>query len=283
MAGDSLVTAAGPVPDSHRLPDSPPKGHLAGSANCEASLLRLIEGDHMGIKVFEFLRRKQGSTAEQFQHDWRGIQGPLLANDPDLRRHVKRYELNHRLAEDSGRERTDVEVQDEGWDGVAVLWLDSVDEMRALSSEPAMAAIRDRAPEFRADERLIVVTEDPDAIVTTARRDEAEAKLICILRRNDALDLDAFHDRWLKEHGGFYQNIPGLRDPLLGYDQNHGLRDPNAAFDGVTEQWFASLDTFVESLKDPAVTSTVNPDIATLLDLTNIHFVMTGRPTVLIE
>jgi hypothetical protein len=237
----------------------------------------------MGIKLFEFLRRKAGTTREQFHADWRDVHGPMLANEPDLRRHVKRYELNHRLDSDSGRARTDAEVRDDGWDGVAVLWFDSIDELRALSGEPAMAAIRERAPRLHEDERLIVVTEDPEVIVSTPRREEAGAKMLCILRRNAALDLDTFHDHWLKHHGGLFQNVPELRAPLLGYDQNHGLRDRDSAFDGVTEQWFESLDTFVASLSAPAVANAVNPDVAFMLDPASIHFVMTGRPTVLIE
>ena len=145
-----------------------------------------------------------------------------------------------------------------------------------------MAAIRERAPSLHESERLIVVTEDPNVIVDTGRRDDAGAKMLCILHRNAGLDLDTFHKHWLENHGGLFQNIPGLREPLLGYDQNHGLRDPDAQFDGVTEQWFESLDTFVDSLSDPAVAEQVNPDVAYLLDPASIHFVMAGKPTVVI-
>jgi uncharacterized protein (TIGR02118 family) len=236
----------------------------------------------MGIKVFEFLRRKQGTTPQQFQTEWTDVYGPMLADRPDLRRHIQRYEFNGRLLSDTDRERSAAEVRDDGWDAVAVLWFDSVEEMRALSSEPAMAPIRDRALEFRAEERLIVLTEEPEIIVADARRDEAGAKMLCILHRNAALDLDTFHEHWLHHHGGLFQNIPGLREPLLGYEQNHGLRDPDAAFDGVTEQWFESLDSFVQSLSVPEVTSKVNPDVAYMLDPASIHFVMTSQPTVLV-
>jgi uncharacterized protein (TIGR02118 family) len=236
----------------------------------------------MGIKLFEFLRRAPGTSAEQFHAYWRDVHASMLADDPSLRRHVRRYELNHRLPEDSGRDRQEGEVTDTGWDGVAVLWFDSLDEMRALSAEAGMAAVRDSAPEFRADERLIVVTEDPEIIVSTPRRDDAEAKMLCILRRNAALDLDTFHEHWLKNHGGLFQTIPELNEPLLGYEQNHGLRDPNAAFDGVTEQWFESLDSFVESLSAPAHAEIVNPDVAYMLDPASINFVMAGKPTVVV-
>ena len=66
---------------------------------------------------------------------------------PDLRRHVTRYELNHRLPDDLGGASLADEVRDDGWDGVAVLWLESMEELRALSAEPGMAPIRERAPQ----------------------------------------------------------------------------------------------------------------------------------------
>src|SRR5215218_5134021 len=130
----------------------------------------------MGIKVFEYLRRRPGMSRDEFHAYWRGVHAPMIADDPDLRRHVARYELNHRLPEDSERDRQEGEFEDVGWDGVAVLWFDSIDDMRALGAEPAMAGVRDDAAEFRVDERLIVVTEDPEIIVTTPQRDDAGAK-----------------------------------------------------------------------------------------------------------
>ena len=39
----------------------------------------------MGIKLFEFLRRKSGTTPEQFHTYWRDVQAATVAGDPDLR------------------------------------------------------------------------------------------------------------------------------------------------------------------------------------------------------
>ena len=60
------------------------------------------------------------------------------------------------------------------------------------------------------------------------------------------------------------------------------MRDPDAAFDGVTEQWFESLDSFVESLAAPSFADVVSPDVAYMLDPASINFIMAGRPTVVI-
>ena len=104
--------------------------------------------------------------------------------------------------------------------------------------------------------------------------------MVCILRRNPALDLTTFHDHWLHHHGGLFQEVDELNEPLLAYEQNHGLDLADAAYDGVTEQWFTSYDTFLGSLGVEAVEREVNPDVAYMLDPTSIEFVMAGPPTV---
>jgi hypothetical protein len=63
---------------------------------------------------------------------------------------------------------------------------------------------------------------------------------------------------------------------MLGYEQNHGVEGPEAAFDGVTQQWFTSLETFVTSTQVPAFSELVTPDTAYFLDPAHLHFIMGG-------
>ena len=74
-----------------------------------------------------------------------------------------------------------------------------------------------------------------------------------------------------------FQNIPSLNEPLLAYDQNHGLDLPGAEFDGVTEQWFTSIDDWIASLDAPEHTTLVEPDVAYMLDPPSIQFVLPDR------
>jgi hypothetical protein len=92
------------------------------------------------------------------------------------------------------------------------------------------------------------------------------------------MDLATFHDHWLHHHGGLFQNIPELRDPLGGYEQNHGLTIADAAYDGVTQQWFASFETWRTSLEAPAHEEVVAPDVAFFLDPGHLHFIIAGPP-----
>jgi len=240
----------------------------------------------MGIKLFAFIRRRPGMAPDDFHAFWRDEHAAWIAANPELRRHLRRYELNHRIAEDYAREQTSGEVASGDYDGVAVMWFDSLDAFTAFNTAPGFAEWRaEDAPKFRAPETATVITDDATVIVDDPRRAEAQLKLLCILRRNDAYAtrLDAFHDHWREHHGGLFRTIPELRDPLYGYDQNHGIGGPDADFDGVTEQWFANLPDWVQSLTVPSHAQVVEPDVASFLDPVRMAFVLAGRPTVVVD
>lgn len=237
----------------------------------------------MGIKLFTFGRRRDGMSVDEFHTYWREVHARLLADEPTLRRHVRRFELNARLPEDYGRDRYRLEEAGRGYDGVAVLWFDSLDAFQALLAEPAHEAVAVDSANFRDDGGPFVLTHDADLVVDNGHRSGAGAKMVCIFRRNAALDPATFHPHWLEHHGGLFQQIPELNGPLVGYDQNHGLDLPGADYDGVTEQWFASYDAFLGSLSVPAVAEVVDPDVAYFLDRSSIEFVMAGPPTVVID
>lgn len=236
----------------------------------------------MGIKVFEFVRRAAGLGSDEFQRRWRDEFAADLVAGPAAKRHLRRYELNHRLPADYKRDRHALEVADVGCDGVDVRWFETRQDLAAFEADLARTSrIADRHGRLFAPSSLRVVTADPDVILSKPGRETAEAKLLCILRRNRALESAPFHAHWKSHHGGLFQRIPALRDPIIAYDQNHGL-ESDAAFDGVTEQWFSDLAAFAESLRAEANVSDVAPDVAYMLDPTGIHFIMAGRPTVVL-
>ena len=236
----------------------------------------------MGIKVFEFVRRAPGLGSEEFQRRWRDEFASVLAASQAAKRHLQRYELNHRLAADYKRDRHALEVADVGCDGVDVRWFESQHDLDAFEGDSALAArIAEPRERLFAPNPMRVVTADPEVILDKAGRKSAGAKLLCILRRNRALEPAPFHAHWKTHHGGLFQTIPSLCDPIIAYDQNHGLAS-DAPFDGVTEQWFADLTSFAESLRAEANVTDVAPDVAYMLDPKGVHFIMAGRPTVVV-
>ena len=236
------------------------------------------------IKLLAFIRRLPGMSPDEFHAYWREIHAPRFAASTELAPYLRRYELNHRIAQDYERERHPGEVAGPQWDGVAVQWFDSLDAYREFEAHPARKEISSADEgRFRAPEAAFVLTNDASVIVDKpGGRDRAGLKLICILRRHQALDLATFHDHWLRNHGGLFQDIPSLNAPLLAYDQSHGLDLLGAEFDGVTEQWFVSMDEWVKSLDAPEHKTVVEPDVEYMLDPPSIQYILAGKPTVVI-
>jgi uncharacterized protein (TIGR02118 family) len=192
--------------------------------------------------------------------------------------------LYYRLPSDESA-RNNLEVADVGFDSVAVQWFDKLADFRAMCAEPSFLDFSAAdAPRYRDPGIASVVTRAPDVIVgPPGGSAEAGMSLICILRRRQGMNLSEFHDHWLNHHGRLFQTIPELRDPLLGYEQNHGLELADATFDGVTQQWFVSLEAWTESLEAPSHREVVAPDVASFLDPEGTLFVLAGPPKVVID
>lgn len=234
------------------------------------------------IKLFEFVRRKSDMAPADFHAAWRAAQAEFLAGSAAARKWVVRCELNHRLVEDYAREREAAEVAGPQWDGVAVTWFEELDDCRELQRSTEFidfsAAARER---YLRPETASVLTHEATPIVDRAGgRERAELKLLCILRRNAALERAAFFRHWREHHGGLFQNVPALNEPVLAYQQNHGLDVEGATYDGVTEQWFASLPEWIDSINVPEDEQLVRPDVQYMLDPASIQFILAGRPSV---
>ena len=97
-----------------------------------------------------FARRKSGMTVDAFRKHWREVHGPLGAAVPSLRRYVQSHPRPS--AYDRGREP--------GWDGIALIWFDDAEALRAATSTPGWARVR-------ADETNFVQPEPAAFIITT--------------------------------------------------------------------------------------------------------------------
>lgn len=243
------------------------------------------------IKFIEFVGRKPGLSSDDFHAYWSDRHARFFRDTKPVRRLLRRYELNHRLADDYVRTRHETEVSGPEWDGVAVQWFASLDDFLALRQLPEFQAFSDlEHAHYRAASDVSVLAGPENVIVDRpGGRERAGLKLLCILRRNPALDRATFYPHWRQHHGGLFQNVPELNEPVLAYDQNHGLppeqtaaANVGRAYDGVTEQWFESLPAWIDSLSAPANYTMVAPDVAYMLDQGSIQFILAGRPTVVI-
>ena len=103
-------------------------------------------------------------------------------------------------------------------------------------------------------------------------------KLICFLKRKPGMTTEEFHTYWREKHGPLVASTKSGRHALR-YEQNHratGLPDALGAadFDGVTIQWFASVEDFEASLREDDY-GTIAADLGKFLDVDNIVFLLT--------
>jgi hypothetical protein len=80
------------------------------------------------ITLIATLYRKEGTTHQEFVDYWYNHHAPLIANTPELARHIVRYEQYDRHAPGaiSGSK---------GCDGVTMQWMHSIEDFVAFISE----------------------------------------------------------------------------------------------------------------------------------------------------
>lgn len=106
-------------------------------------------------------------------------------------------------------------------------------------------------------------------------------RLTCLLRRKPGLTPAQFHEHWAHVHGPLIPTTAS-GSHVLRYEQHprplsdyRGDDDPG--YDGVTVQWFASMDEYRAHTAE-ADFATVWADIETFLDVDRLELVVTEHP-----
>jgi uncharacterized protein (TIGR02118 family) len=97
------------------------------------------------------------------------------------------------------------------------------------------------------------------------------------------MSADEFHRYWREEHGPLVARTKSGQYALR-YEQNHVVRgdDDHDGFDGVTIQWFESVESFYASVGEPDYAE-IAADIEKFLDTSRLEFVLTEEPDVIFD
>jgi uncharacterized protein (TIGR02118 family) len=111
-------------------------------------------------------------------------------------------------------------------------------------------------------------------------------KLISMFKRKAELSPEEFHRYWREVHGPLVASTKSGRHALR-YEQNHRpledyARGATMDFDGVTEQWFSSIDDFYASLREDDY-PLVDEDMRKFIDVPSLLWVMTDDAEVVFE
>jgi len=112
-------------------------------------------------------------------------------------------------------------------------------------------------------------------------------KLVCMLKRKEGLTPAQFYQHWFDVHGPLIRSTPELARHVLRYEQHRRVLQPAWAgtpgYDGVTIQWFESVEAFSAFCAEPTYAQLIEPDEATFLDRDAFVWMITEEPTLTMD
>lgn len=197
------------------------------------------------IKVVSVLQRRADLDVAAFQDYWRNRHGALVARLPGLRRYVQSATLL------SGYRRGQPAA-----DGIAELWFDDTDALRALVGSRALAAVlADEEAFLEPGRKAEVVT--TEHLVKDGPMPADGVKNIEFVKRRGDLAVADFQRYWREVHGPLGASIR----TVLRYVQCHtrvsayGRAEP-PAYDGFALTWFADTDAMRASARSAEYAAT---------------------------
>ena len=183
------------------------------------------------VKVITFIKRKPGMSVPDFQRYWREQHPAVVTRLPGVRRYVQ----SHTLPSLYG-------TAEPVYDGIAEVWAEDTDALRAMNRSPDYAAVQ-------ADEALfidrttmgIVITEDH--LVKDEPVPAHAVKSAVFLNRKPGLSIDEFQHHWREVHAPMAALLPGLRRYVQSQTRRSAYAGGRApAYDGVALAWFDSAE-----------------------------------------
>ena len=115
-------------------------------------------------------------------------------------------------------------------------------------------------------------------------------RLTALLCRNPALSAEEFTTHWRDVHAPLILSVPGIERWVVRYEQHPRVPASASAgpwtgsdgVDGMTLQWFRSVDDLMAMISDPEYRRLVGPDEQYLLDLSRSTFLLSDEPRLVI-
>jgi uncharacterized protein (TIGR02118 family) len=97
---------------------------------------------HGGVKLFELPVRRGGMSRDECQRYWQEIHAPLVLGAADMIKPLRRYVQSHSLADGTAG------LPPMRYDGMAELWFDSVEDLKACFGRQYMDVVHPDEPKF---------------------------------------------------------------------------------------------------------------------------------------
>ena len=217
------------------------------------------------IKAITYLKRRPGMPVAEFQTHWRTRHPAVVKKLPGLRRYVQSH--------------TRLGAYEKGepvYDGIAEVWFDDTQALRAIQGTPEMAAVHADEANFidRATMGLIITD---DYLIIDGATKPGMAKGIGFVKRKPGMPVEDFQRHWREVHGPMGINVPGVRR----YEQSHTRlaaykngREPK--WDGIAITWFDDSRALRTAMQSPEFKK-VQTDDANFIAPGPVPFIITAE------
>jgi uncharacterized protein (TIGR02118 family) len=183
------------------------------------------------LKVCELVKKRPDLSLEDFRAHWREVHGPIVAAIPGLRRYVQSHPL-------MGGYRKGPLV----FDGIAEVWVDDKDALRAMSETPEFATAKADEPNFIDPAELIELVVDEHVIKDGPVPDDA-IKSIEFVTFAAGMSPAEGQTYWRHVHGPIAREIPSVRRYVQSHVRLGAYDRPEPPpYDGLAITWFESID-----------------------------------------
>ena len=184
------------------------------------------------VKVLTFINRKAGMPVDEFQAYWRTRHPDVVTRLPGIRRYVQ----SHVLAETYAK-------GEPVYDGIAEVWADDTNALRAMTASPVHPALVADEAQFIDRSRMGVMVTD-EYVVKQEPVGTQAVKAIEFFSRKPDLSPEDFRRHWLDRHAALASAVPGVRRYVISATRLSAYgagRVP--AHDGAALMWFDAPDT----------------------------------------
>ena len=183
------------------------------------------------VKVLTVLKRKAGMSVEDFQRYWLTRHPQVVVRLPGVRRYVQSHTLPSAY-----RKGEPV------YDGIAEVWADGTDALRAMTRSPENARVQADEANFIDRATMGFLLTEEHVIVEGAAGPDG-VKAVEFLSRKPGTSVDEFQRHWQDRHARLLARIPGLRRCVLSAPRRSAYEAGRVpAHDGATSMWFDSSD-----------------------------------------
>ncbi len=211
------------------------------------------------IKVCELLWRRPDLELDDFRRHWRDVHRPIVSAIPGIRRYVQSHPLI------GGYRKGPLAI-----DGLAEIWVDDKDALRAMASTPEFAAAKADEPNFIDTNRLVELVVDE---VEVKPGPNAATKSVVLVRFNDVLGAADAHRYWEDVHGPIAAAIPQVRRYVQSHLRPGAYRAGRPFVDGLASTWFDSVDDMRAAATTDEL-ARVRADEPNFIDVANIPAVL---------